>query len=154
MNMSDTPENTPKQEPNLQAVQAKIVLLAFVQKYPSLFDLRRPTPLAIGIHKELNQVFTQFSMRRIRIAVSRWVKKKNYHYAVMNGTQRYNLKSEATGKITDEQKADAKKEFDTLHAASKKFRKDNPAPRRPRVNPLAPKPTVMIKTKRKIIMPK
>lgn len=63
--------------------------------FPDLFRPNDPTPLAIGIHRELAQHYKgRFNSKQIRIFLKFWCSRREYHEAVASGQARLGIAGE------------------------------------------------------------
>lgn len=77
---------------------------ALHEAYPTIFDYNEPKPLAIGIHKDIWQVFPQYSHKIIRLFLTTWVKDPRYLAAILKHPHRFNLEGMPIALIADVEK--------------------------------------------------
>lgn len=86
--------------------KARIGIHALIEAFPSIFNMNRPKPLALGITQQLSQArragILNISCLVQRAAMNAWVHKPNYHRSVAVTPCRYNLDGSASGMVSDE----------------------------------------------------
>jgi hypothetical protein len=75
------------------------------ERFPAVFDLARPVPLAIGVHKTLAAILSHV---RAKYLVIWWTRHPAYVAAVAAGGSRYNLDGTEAGEISEEHRAVAR----------------------------------------------
>jgi hypothetical protein len=68
------------------------------ERYPRLFDIERPVPLAIHIHRQLGKVL---SAKRAKHLLEWWTDWQSYTAAVAAGGLRYNLDGSEAGEVSE-----------------------------------------------------
>lgn len=141
------------QEARQKRVEASRNLLAKLsEEYPAIFPHPkdgRPVPLAIGIHKQLIPVVTEwgFSAVNLRSALSWYTKQLRYQQAIVHAENRLNLDGTPAESIEEEHRTLAKENVERIQAIlakkrPQKAKKENDRPRKARKNnrPKAAKP--------------
>lgn len=83
------------------------------ERWPALFNLKKPVPLAIGINDALLEAMPEASPDQIRRSLAYWCNRPRYLMALAKGTDRYGLEG-VQGTVTEEQAADAAQRLKTL----------------------------------------
>ncbi len=113
---------TTAQEARQKRITASQALLKkLAEAYPAIFPLPkdgRPVALAIGIHKQLIPVVTEwgFSAVNLRSALAWYTKQLRYQQAVLHASHRINLDGSEAEAIDDAHKALAKENVDKIQA--------------------------------------
>lgn len=68
------------------------------EKFPRLFDIEHPVPLAIHIHKQLGKVI---GSKRAKHLLDWWAAWQSYTAAVAAGGSRYNLDGSIAGEVSE-----------------------------------------------------
>lgn len=151
-----TPEEAPitAQEARQKRIAVSQELLKkLAEAYPTIFPQPkdgRPVALAIGIHKQLIPVVTEwgFSAVNLRSALAWYTKQLRYQQAVLHASHRTNLDGSEAEVIDDTHRALAQENVNKIQAylekknperAKKRAEKRKPAPKGPR-KPRAAKP--------------
>ena len=151
-----------------------------VERWPDLFNEKKPIPLAIGIHEALLEAMPDITSDQLCRALAPWCKRPRYLAALTAGADRHGLEG-IQGTVTEEQaanaaerfkagqalfweknkakhkaekarKAEAKKKAENLEAQKTKQAEPPPAPSKP-VPSAAPKPVgpvIMVKKRRSL----
>lgn len=142
------------QEARQKRVEASRNLLAKLsEEYPAIFPHPkdgRPVALAIGIHKQLIPIITEwgFSAVNLRSALSWYTKQLRYQQAIVHAEHRLNLDGTAAEVIDEEHRTLAKENVERIQALLAKKRpqrakREEERPRKVRNNkrPKTAKPT-------------
>ena len=85
------------------------------QTYPTVFKLKKPVPLAIGIGEELlKQLPDNVTVAEFKAAMSWYCRRTAYHKAILKHKQRINLQGELVGEVTENDKRLAQDCFDKI----------------------------------------
>jgi sRNA-binding protein len=118
-------------ESNLAA--ARRVHAQLAERWPALFDEKKPVPLAIGISDALLEAMPDATAAPLRRALGGWCKCPRYLAALVAGADRHGLEG-VQGTVTEEQAADAAERFKAIQAA---FRENDEAKRQANIARLA-----------------
>ncbi len=85
------------------------------QKYPTVFRLKKPIPLAIGIGEELlRQLPDNVTVADFKAAMSWYCRRTAYHKAILKHSQRINLQGELVGEVKENDRRLAQDCFDRI----------------------------------------
>lgn len=109
--------------------QQRALLLLLQQRWPQLFptDVRRRTPLAVGIHQELIAALPDVKPWRIRQLLGwwQWSGQGAYWRALLRGGPRYRLDGTPSGEVTVQEQEHARQQ---LAAITQRKRARRPSP--------------------------
>lgn len=78
-------------------------------EHPKLFSVRTPTPLGLGIHKQITTAYQGVSSRTARLFLRSWCSRTAYHRAVAAPkSERTNLDYTPAGPVSDEHREAAR----------------------------------------------
>lgn len=89
-----------------------------VERWPALFNAKKPLPLAIGINDALCAAMPDTGAALLRRALAYWCNRPRYLAALVAGADRHGLEG-VDGKVTEEQAADAAERLKALQALFK-----------------------------------
>ncbi len=141
-----------------------------IERWPDVFNVKKPVPLAIGIHAALLEAIPDITDQQLRRVLTRWCNRPHYLKTLIAGADRNGLEgilgtvSEDAAKLAVEQiealnahfreKAKAKREAEKAEKArqaeadrkkaekeAQEAKKAAPAPPPPKPTPATPKPT-------------
>jgi len=110
-------------ESNIAA--ARRIHAQLAERWPALFNEKKPVPLAIGISDALLEAMPDATAAQLRRALGCWCKRPRYLAALAAGADRHGLEG-VQGTVTEEQAADAAERFKAIQAA---FREKDEAKR-------------------------
>lgn len=90
----------------------------FIERWPTLFNMKKPLPLAIGINDALCAAMPDIGAGPIRRALAYWCNRPRYLSVLAAGAERHGLDG-VQGVVTEEQAADAAERLKTLQALFK-----------------------------------
>jgi sRNA-binding protein len=88
------------------------------ERWPDLFNVMKPVPLAIGIYDALLEAMPDVTADQLRRVLSRWCNRPRYQAALTAGAERHGLEG-VQGEVTEQQAADA---AEMLKAAQTHFK--------------------------------
>jgi len=100
-------------ESNIAATKRIRVRLA--ERWPALFNEKKPVPLAIGIHEALLEAMPDITADQLRRALAPWCQRPRYLAALTAGADRHGLE-DIQGTVTEEQAAVAAERFKAAQA--------------------------------------
>ena len=80
------------------------------ERWPALFNEKKPIPLAIGIHEALLEAMPDITSDQLCRALAPWCKRPRYLAALTAGADRHGLEG-IQGTVTEEQAASAAERF-------------------------------------------
>ncbi len=118
---AEEPSLSPQEARQKRIEIAQQLLKRLAEEYPQIFPLPkdgRPVALAIGIHKQLIPVVTDwgFSAVNLRSALSWYTKQLRYQQAVVHAPHRVNLDGSEAEAIDDEHRELAKQNVEKIQA--------------------------------------
>jgi sRNA-binding protein len=96
----------------------KHVTTQLAERWPDLFDLKKPVPLAIGIYASLSEAMPDIPPRDLKDAMGYWCSRAQYLIAMTPGAKRHGLDG-PQGEITEEAAKDATQRLEALKARQK-----------------------------------
>lgn len=87
---------------------SKLLQPELTTRYPHLFSLAAPKPMAIGIHKQLREACPDVSSRVIQTFLWNWTKRWKYIDCLKDGAIRLNLDGSESERVTTNVAHDAK----------------------------------------------
>lgn len=85
------------------------------QKYPTVFSLKKPIPLAIGVGKELlKQLPDNVTPAEFKVAMNWYCLRMAYQKAILKHSQRINLQGELVGEVQERDKQLAQERLDKI----------------------------------------
>ena len=153
-----------------------------IERWPDVFNVKKPVPLAIGIHAALLEAIPDITDQQLRRVLARWCNRPHYLKTLIAGADRHGLEgilgtvSEEAAKLAAEQmealnvqfgeKAKAKRKAEKARQAeaerkkaekeAQEAKKAAHAPPPPKPTPATPKPTggpVIVVKKRRVPPP-
>jgi sRNA-binding protein len=138
-----------------------------IERWPDVFNVKKPVPLAIGIHVALLEAIPNITDQQLHRVLARWCNRPHYLKTLIAGADRHGLEgvlgtvSEETAKLAAEQmealnvkfeeKAKAKRKAEKARQAeaerkkaekeAQEAKKAAHAPPPPKPTPATPKPT-------------
>jgi sRNA-binding protein len=131
-----------------------------IERWPDVFNVKKPVPLAIGIHAALLEAIPDITDQQLRRVLARWCTRPHYLKTLIAGADRHGLEgilgtvSEDAAKLAAEQmealdiqfkeKAKAKREAEKAKQAEaerKKAEKEAQEAKKAATAPPPPKPT-------------
>jgi len=101
-------------ESNIAA--ARRIHAQLAERWPALFNEKKPVPLAIGISDALLEAMPDATATQLRRALGGWCKRPRYLATLAAGADRHGLEG-VQGTVTEEQAADAAERFKAIQAA-------------------------------------
>jgi sRNA-binding protein len=155
-------------ESNIAAINR--IHAQLIERWPDVFNVKKPVPLAIGIHAALLEAIPDITDQQLRRVLARWCTRPHYLKTLIAGADRHGLEgilgtvSEDAAKLAAEQmealdiqfreKAKAKREAEKAEKArqaeaerkkaekeAQEAKKAATAPPPPKPTPATPKPT-------------
>jgi ProP effector len=118
-------------ESNIAA--ARRIHAQLAERWPALFNEKKPVPLAIGISDALLEAMPDTKGEPLGRVLARWCNRPRYLAALTAGADRLGLEG-VQGTVTEEQAADAAERFKAIQAA---FREKDEAKRQAEIARLA-----------------
>jgi sRNA-binding protein len=102
------------------------------QQYPTVFKLKHPIPLAIGIGEELlKQLPDNVKPADLKSAMAWYCHRTCYQKAMLKHTQRINLQGELVGEVKEQDKKVAQDRFDRIQKKYAKPKETSPSDETP-----------------------
>lgn len=86
-----------------------IIIQELCEKYPLVFDRKKPKPMAINILEKILKENPDMGRNALKRALGQWVKRIQYVREMSRGTHRYRLDGSEGKPITDVHKASSRK---------------------------------------------
>lgn len=85
---------------NRQIGQLKIILYG---QFPKLFSYEHPLPLAMGIHREIQEQFPTLPLKVVNVFLRRWTSRNHYLVAMANARSvRHHLDGNVSERVSKE----------------------------------------------------
>ena len=92
------------EQPKNRFAESSKIMMGLRRRYPDVFNLDNPLPLAIGIEKEIKAACPELIVKSLKMAIAIWSKREKYLLAIIKGTHRHHLDGSVSGDIQDTEK--------------------------------------------------
>jgi sRNA-binding protein len=93
----------------------KLILAKLIERWPDLFNVKKPVPLAIGINDVLLEAMPDITAIQLRRVLVRWCNRPYYLMSLTAGADRHGLEG-VQGSVTEEQAGFATEKMEALKA--------------------------------------
>ena len=97
------------------AVTTKRIRAELIERWPDLFNVKKPVPLAIGIHAALLEAMPDITEQELRRVLVGWCNHPHYLTALTAGANRHGQQG-IQGTVTEEAENQAVEQLKTLQA--------------------------------------
>jgi len=97
------------------STETKLILAKLIERWPDLFNVKKPVPLAIGINDALLEAMPDITAVQLRRVLVYWCNRPYYLKAMTAGADRHGLEC-MQGSVTEEQAGFAAERMEALNA--------------------------------------
>lgn len=115
-------QRTPREANAIRKDQIKKITLFLNQQFPTVFNLKDPKPLKLGILRDLVKITSihGFSASNTRKAIYKWCKRYSYQLALTTHENRYCVNGDVFEQVSEEHKQHAEQIVLTTGKSRKK----------------------------------